>query len=409
MKQVAKTAENDFGVDSASRGSNQSGMRVYNERLVLSLIRRSGAMAKAELARRTGLTAQTVSVIMRSLEADGLLEKGEPVRGKVGQPSVPMNLARDGAFFLGLKIGRRSLELVLTDFFGRATDRVRATHAYPTPDRVVEFAASATGDLLARLPPERRSRVAGMGIAMPFQLWEWSDPLGVPFADIASWRNRDVRAEIADAWDFPVFVCNDASAACGAELVFGDQNKPRDFLYLFVGFFVGGGLVLNGNLYTGPNGNAAALGSMPVPTPDGALRQLVDVASLATLEAALIAEGGDAELLWRNPDRWRLPGAVLETWLDEAAAGMAHAILASVCTIDVDHVLVDGWMPLDVRAELVSRIADRLDDASLPGVEAPEVREGSIGRDARTLGAASLPLSERFLVDRNAFLKGAGP
>jgi hypothetical protein len=42
----------------------------------------------------------------------------------------------------------------------------------------------------------------------------------------------------------------------------------------------------------------------------------------------------------------------------------------------------------------------------LPGVETPEVREGSIGEDARSLGAASLPLAERFLVDRNAFLKG---
>ena len=61
------------------KGSNQSGMRAYNERLVLTLIRQAGAMAKAEIARRTGLSAQTVSVIMRALEADGLLERGEPV------------------------------------------------------------------------------------------------------------------------------------------------------------------------------------------------------------------------------------------------------------------------------------------------------------------------------------------
>ena len=71
-------------------GSNQSGMRARNERLVLSILRRQGALPKAEIARKTGLSAQTVSVIMRALEQDGLLEKGEKQRGKVGQPSIPM-------------------------------------------------------------------------------------------------------------------------------------------------------------------------------------------------------------------------------------------------------------------------------------------------------------------------------
>ncbi len=70
--------------DRTARGSNQSGMRAYNERLVLSLIRRSGPTSKAEIARLTGLSAQTVSVIMRALEADGLLKKGARVRGRVG-------------------------------------------------------------------------------------------------------------------------------------------------------------------------------------------------------------------------------------------------------------------------------------------------------------------------------------
>ncbi|MFN6005862.1 MAG: MarR family transcriptional regulator, partial [Paracoccaceae bacterium] len=85
----------------ALRGTNQSGMRDHNERLVLSLVRQQGALAKSDIARMTGLSAQTVSVIMRGLEEEGLLERGEPVRGKVGQPSIPMSLAAEGAFFFG--------------------------------------------------------------------------------------------------------------------------------------------------------------------------------------------------------------------------------------------------------------------------------------------------------------------
>ena len=48
-----------------SGGANQIRVRAYNERLVLSLVRKHGGESKAELTRRTGLSAQTVSVIVR--------------------------------------------------------------------------------------------------------------------------------------------------------------------------------------------------------------------------------------------------------------------------------------------------------------------------------------------------------
>lgn len=107
----------------ARRGTNQAGMRAYNERLVLTLVRAHGPLSKTDIARMTGLSAQTVSVIMRHLEADRLLRRGEPQRGRVGQPSVPLSLDPDGAYFIGVKIGRRSLDLVLVDFAGNIRHR----------------------------------------------------------------------------------------------------------------------------------------------------------------------------------------------------------------------------------------------------------------------------------------------
>ncbi len=392
--------------EAARRGSNQRGMRAYNERLVLSLIRQHGAMAKAEIARRTELSAQTVSVIMRALEADGLLVRGEPVRGKIGQPSVPMSLAADGAFFFGMKVGRRRLDMILTDFLGEVKHRVHISTPTPTPDGTVAFAAQAIRDILAKLPAQHRNRIAGLGIALPFQLWAWAEQERDDLAEIHGWKDRDIAAEISAEWDFPVFVCNDASSACGAELVFGDQNKPDDFLYFFVGFFIGGGLVLDNSLYTGPTGNAAALGSMPVPCRDGEMRQLVDVASLSTLGAAL-AESDDLNtMIWDAPDAWVIPQGKLDAWLCDAAQAMAHAIVASVCLVDVEHVLVDGWMPETMRTELVSRIRVHLAGMSVAGVQKPDVSAGTIGPDARALGAASLPLSNRFLVEKNSYQKG---
>lgn len=406
MEQSLKVESVNALPDTSRRGSNQSGMRAYNERLVLSLIRQSGAMAKAEIARRTGLSAQTVSVIMRALEADGLLVRGEPVRGKIGQPSIPMHLAEEGAFFFGLKIGRRSLELVLTDFLGTVQHRVRTSHPYPTPEKTVQFAKEAIAEILEKLSVEQRSRVAGLGIALPFQLWEWAETLGVGESKMHGWQERDIAAEIGAGRGFPVYVCNDASTACGAELVFGDQNKPSDFLYFFVGFFIGGGLVLDSSLYTGRSGNAAALGSMMVPTMDGKLSQLVDVASLAVLENTLAQSGEGDAMNWDHPESWSIPEEPLENWMNSAARGIAHAIISSTCLIDVRNVLIDGWFPKHMRTELVRRTQIEVTRISVNGIQKPEVREGSIGSDARALGAASLPLSKRFLVEQNSYQKG---
>lgn len=115
-------------------GSTQGGVRQYNERVVLQAIRQHGPMAGADLARLTRLTAQTVSMITKRLLDDGLLLKGEPQRGKVGQPSVPLALDADGAYAIGIKVGRRSMDLLLLDFAGIVRQRASVRYAFPDPD-----------------------------------------------------------------------------------------------------------------------------------------------------------------------------------------------------------------------------------------------------------------------------------
>lgn len=394
----------DRPVEAGHRGTNQQGMRAHNERLVLSLVRKHGALAKSDIARITGLSAQTVSVIMRALEGDGLLLRGEPVRGRIGQPSVPMSLAPNGAFFLGLKVGRRSTDLILMDFLGRVTASRRQTYPYPTPGAVVAFVADALPALIATLPTEAQHRIGGMGIAMPFQMWNWAQFVGAPQSEMDAWRNRDLQAEIAALAPVPVYVQNDATAACGAELVLGTGGKAKDFLYFYVAHFIGGGLVLNGQLYTGRTGNGGAIGSMPVPGPGGEPRQLISVASLATLERYLTEAGGDSRLMWERPDRWDIPAPVLDRWTAEAARGIAHAVLSAAAVIELEAVVIDGWMPAPLRTALTARARIELVAMDLAGIDAPAFREGTVGHEARTLGAASIPLSQRYLIDPNALL-----
>lgn len=389
-------------MEDAPRGSNQSGMRDHNERLVLSLVRRHEALAKSDIARMTGLSAQTVSVIMRGLESDGLLLRGDPVRGKVGQPSVPMRLAADGAFFLGLKVGRRSADLTLVDFCGVVRATRRQVYRYPTPDAVTGFVAEALPALLAGLPAALRDRVSGMGVAIPFQLWNWVSIISAPQAEMDAWRNRDIGAELAALTGVPVYVQNDATSACGAELVFGSGERPKDFLYFYFGTFIGGGLVMNGQLFLGRTGNAAGLGPMPVPGPGGASQRLIDVASLSVLAAAMDAAGVPSDHLWQQHDNWQVPEALLDAWIEGAAQGLAYATLAASALLELEAVLIDGWMPQAVRARIVARTDAVLYGMDLAGITPPMIREGTVGADARALGAAAIPLSQRYLLDQNA-------
>lgn len=393
-----RAATDPFG----PRGSNQSGMRAHNERLVLSLVRQHTALAKSDIARMTGLSAQTVSVIMRALEQDGLLLRGEPVRGKIGQPSVPMSLDAGGAYFVGLKIGRRSADLALVDFLGRVCGARRKVYRYPAPDAVLAFVAEALPALAAQLPVGQRDRIVGMGVAMPFQLWAWVKDIGASQAAMDAWRDRDIHAELAELAGMPVHVQNDATAACGAELVFGTGERPKDFLYFYFGYFIGGGLVLNGQLYTGRGGNAAGVGPMPVPGPDGRMHRLFSAASLSVLAARMEAAGLSSDPLWERPDRWDIPEPILSDWLDSAAEGLASAALSAAALLEIEAVLIDGWMPETIRAEVVRRTAAAFNRLDLSGITLPAIRAGTVGAEARALGAAAIPLSQRYLIDQNA-------
>ena len=395
-------ADKAGGDDIARRGTNQSGMRAHNERLVLGLVRQETALAKSDIARMTGLSAQTVSVIMRALEQDGLLVRGEPVRGKIGQPSVPMSLDADGAFFLGLKIGRRSADLILIDFLGRARGARHRIYRYPTPGAVVAFVSEALPELRDGLAPGLRDRIGGIGVAMPFQLWNWVQFVGAPQSEMDAWRGRDIQAEIAALSGLPVYVQNDATAACGAELVFGTGERPKDFLYFYFGYFIGGGLVLNGQLFLGRGGNAAGVGPMPVPGADGQMHRLFAAASMSVLAETLERAGHPSDFLWESPDLWSVPQPVLEAWIDNAAAGLAGAALSASALLEIEAVLIDGWMPPSVRAEVVRRTEAALYRLDLSGIDPPVIREGTVGSGARALGAAAIPLSQRYLIDQNA-------
>ena len=389
------------------RGSNHAGMRQFNERVVLQAIRFHGSLPKAEIARLTHLTAQTVQIIIARLEADGLVRKLAPVRGKVGQPSVPMALNPDGAFSIGIHIGRRRMEMLLVDFAGQVRARTTLGYASPDPDTLFDEIESRMQGFADALAPTQRTRLHGVGVAAPFSLGGWQPLLGTPPAQAARWAETDIAARIAERTTLPVEFVKDTAAACVAELVAGRGREIRSFLYFFVDTFIGGGLVLDSHLRAGVHGNAGAVGSLALGLPGarGAPAQLLSVASLFKLEAALaaqglapeaIADGRALELPYRSHTR---------AWLSEAAQAVAMAINGASCLLDFEGVIIDGAFGRELLAAMLAETGAAMDRFSWEGVTRPALLAGTIGADARAIGGALLPLYANFAPDRDLFLK----
>lgn len=398
-------AEEASGFTPASGGANQVRVRAYNERLVLSLVRLTPGISKADIARRTGLSPQTVSVIMRALEKDHLLIRGEPVRGRVGQPSVPMRLNPDAVLSYGVKIGRRSADLVLMDFVGDIRLNRHFTYRYPSPAEIIDFITGGIAEIEASLPPRQRDTIAGIGIAAPFELWNWASEVGAPEGAMDAWRGVDLQAEIARRVSYPVFLQNDATSACGAELVFGVGPRYPDFVYFYIGSFIGGGVVLNSSLFVGRTGTAGAIGPLPVHNNRGETLQLLQIASIYTLERLLRERGIDPQPLWYSADQWIDFGEPLAIWIRDSAAALAQAIVAACSVIDFSAAVIDGGFPKWVRKRLVEATLEEIRKLNLQGIVFPDIVEGAVGAQARAIGGASLPIFARYLIDQTVLFK----
>ena len=375
---------------------------------MLSHIRRASQLPKASLARLTGLSPTAVTGIVRNLEADGLLQSGQPQRGKVGQPSVPFALNPDGALSLGLKIGRRSAEIALLDAAMCSRGQEEISYRVPEPDRFVEFFASAHRRLL---PSQAIERLVGLGVAMPTEIWSWAEEAGMSDRTLDQWRTFDLAGVCADILPAPVTLVNDATAACAAQLALDPPSAETDggpaalsFVYFFVGWFIGGGVVLNGELFEGASGNAGALGSMLVAAPDHAEPvQLIRTASLYRLEREQRAKLPASELPFGQISFSE--GTEIEQWIEGASAGIAQAIAASTALVDCNVAVIDGSFPDSVRARIVARTIERFASLDRQGLRHVTIREGSLGRGARSIGAACIPMLAALAVDGASVLQ----
>ncbi|MGJ3700599.1 MULTISPECIES: ROK family protein [Variovorax] len=391
------------------RGSNQVGMRQFNERVVLQALRVHTSLPKADLARLTGLSAQTIGLITARLEEDQLIVKQGRVRGRIGQPSVPLALNPDGAFAIGIKVGRRGAEWLLIDFAAQVRERHAISYEFPDAEQLLPAIAQHIHRLRDGLGP-LAVRTVGAGLAAPFQLGGWHRTLGLSKAQSDVWNQMDLAAEVRARTDVPVGYARDTVAACVAELVTGRGHDLKSFLYVFVDTFVGGGLVIDSHLHTGAHGNAGALASLPMQSAaaGGApAQQLIAEASLWELEQRLRSEGLDATAAYDDRALEAPYAAATQAWLASASVALAYAIASGTAVLDLGDVVMDGSMSRSLLEALLEQTRAALGRCNWEGIWQPRLHGGRAGAQACALGGAMLPLHANFAPDHDVFLKAA--
>lgn len=356
-----------IGMKTKSGGLNQISVRSFNERLVLSLLRQHGALSRQDLGKKSGLSAQTVSVIVRALEKDGMILQGEKVRGRVGPPTIPMSLNPDGAFAIGIELGRSSARLAEVDFTGRIKSKPIVL-AEDSLQALLSGVSEAAKRMVDGLPKERRSRVVGLGIAMLGDLASSDLELG---AEIENTLSRSV--------GLPIFLQNDVTCAASAEVSFGSARLLDNFIYLFVDATVGCRLVLGGHIFSG--------------------RERVSLTSEGESNLQTLARelGLDplADDFWSHDFDWQQNIDSVTSWSAKAANELVSKLNSALAFVDVDTVVIDGRLPIEIIDKIATSIESEI--VTMPAL-AIEVVRGEIGESSKTIGAANLALNQTYMV-----------
>jgi predicted NBD/HSP70 family sugar kinase len=385
------------------RGSNLDGVRRYNERLVLSLIRRRDGASKTDIAKGTGLSPQAAVRIVDALEEAGLVVRTGKRMGGMGQPSIIYKVNREGGFTIGVEVGRERISFVRLNYSGEVMERHVRPVRFPVPNVVVNETAAFVERQLSALPRAKRASFLGIGIAMPWFISEWRQEIGITDAEACEWQRTDLETRFRSRFKHPLFFENDGNAGALAELLNGVGVGLESYLYLHIGTFIGGGLVLRGQLEEGRHGNAAALASMPVPSTDASgVDFLVHRASRHALEQSLHREYGGKvpfeEAIEKHPD-------VVARWVRDSGKALAFVIVGANTLLDIQAIVIDGDLPQGLLTELISTVQKEVATRSAPDFFTPKLLLGTMGAVAAAVGAGLLPMYATFTPNLASLLK----
>lgn len=357
-----------------------------NQKTVLDLIWRHGPIPRVDISPMTDLSSMTVTRVTKELSDQGLLLEEINRSGARGQPKRPLVLNADAAFAGGVYFSERNLQVGLVDLGGRLIDYRRID----TPADKPRTIASTASDLVDSLITEHdldTDKLVGIGFALPGDFIFDRKRLNA-HALFPGFRGEDLLAEFQSSTDYKVYIENDAASAALGERLMGIGQTINHFFFAHVGHGIGGGLVINGELYRGAKGNAGIIGvQFPNDEPRPSGQDLFDTLRSAEVEVSDFSDLEDLRPQTCPP---------LKRWITRAARQLRQSLWITARILDPDAIIIGGRLPAHLLQEIVARIDDESfcnEGVLLPR---PKVFASSLASTAGVVGAASVPLHRHY-------------
>jgi predicted NBD/HSP70 family sugar kinase len=375
-------------------------------RLVVERLLRDRSVSRAEVARSTGLSKQTISEVMRDLERDGWVHEDGQIQGSVGRSAVTYALRPDAAFVLGIDLGGTKLHIALADLHGEiVAESIEPTSCDGGAAVVAQIERMKDALLHQASVPAQRLRGGVMG--SPGMVDPASGSIVIA-PNIPGLDSLDVRAALRERLGIDIAIENDVNLAAIGEHWRGNSRKARSFAFIAVGTGIGMGIFSDGYLVRGARGAAGEIAYLPLGGDPYDARGL----RYGTLETAIgsvgiieryVGLGGSPGSTVRDVfDRLDIEEAARIT-IDEVSRILTTAILAVHSILDSEIIILGG--SIGARPELKLRIDEHLGRCMREPVR---IELSALGNRATLIGAIGSALD---LLHRSLFGVGrdAGP
>ena len=406
--------------------SDRAGRATNEERLLRELESAPDGLTRSELGTRLGLSQTAISNVVSRLGK--CLQEHPSANGKVRTPGPPprvLSIAGDAGLAVGMDFTRSRCHVVLTTARGEVLAREKKAMRVAEEDqKALDWAAGRAQEMVEQHAQPDRVVAIGVSLAAPVDARLGMLEAGVQGVPVMrQWDGTRIKKELRQRlvdWTCPVYVDNDATLGCLAEMRYGAARGARHVAWISWSEGVGCGLALEGSIFRGLNGGAGEVGHLRVCLDEGETQ----ARTCAHCEQECVESMAGAAALLRyagieDCDPTDIPERIAEivasagsnpkyeAALDKAARYLAQGLVAIVNLLNPERIVLGGAVPPSAYRYVNPGIQDVLHASAMTRLyREVEVVAGTRGlyEDAAALrGAAALALDNRlvpYLLDK---------